>query len=105
MSVMRSTQSGVNNRLVVKSKSSTFTIALLLSIIMLSILDLLLASIRNDTLSNFTMYVIADLLLSLVALIFSFDLMAKGRESISCFLAYTLFLWACMTILKSVFQL
>lgn len=102
MSVMRSTHSGVN-RLVVKSKSSTFTIALLLSILMLATLDLFLASIRNDTLSNFTLYVLADLLLTLVALFLSSDLMAKGRESVSCFLAYMLFLWVCMTILKSVF--
>lgn len=105
MSIMKITHAGVNNKLLLKSKWTRLANTLLLSIIMLSTLDLFLASIRDDTLSNFTMYVLTDLTLTLIALIFSFDLIAKGRESVTCFLAYMLFLWVCITILKSVFQL
>lgn len=103
MSIMEITQSGVNNRLPLKSKWTTLSNTLLLSIIMLSSLDLSLASIRNDTLSNFTKYVLTDLTLIVIVLIFSFNLIAKGREGVKCFLAYILFLWICITILKSVF--
>ena len=105
MSIMKITQAGVNNRLQLKSKWTTLSNTLLLSIIMLSSLDLFLASIRGDTLSNFTRYVLTDLSLTVIALIFSFDLIAKGRESVKCFLAYMLFLWVCITIFKSVLQL
>ena len=105
MSIMKINQSAVNDRFPSKSKWTTLANTLLLSIIMLSALDLFLASIRNDTLSNFTTFVLTDLALTLIALIFSYDLLAKGRESVICFLAYMLFLWVCITILKSVFQL
>ena len=105
MSIMKITQSGVNNRQQLKSKWTTLANILLLSIIMLSALDLFLASVRDDSLSNFTMYVLIDLMLTVLALIFSIDLVAKGKESIVCFLVYMLFLWTCITILKSIFQL
>lgn len=104
MSIMKVTQSGVNNRLQLKSKWATLANTLLFSIIMLSALDLFLASIRDDSLSRFTMNVLIDLMLTVIALIFSIDLVAKGKESIVCFLAYMLFLWTCITILKSIFQ-
>jgi len=105
MSIMKITQAGVNTRLQLKSKLTTLANTFLLSIIMLSALDLFLASIRDDTLSNFTMYILTDLMLTVITLIFSFDLIARGRDSVICFLAYMLFLWVCITILKSVFQM
>ena len=105
MSIMKITRAGVNTRLQLKSKWTTIANTFLLSAILLSALDLFLASIRGDTLSNFIMYVLTDLTLTVITLIFSLDLIAKGRESVICFLAYMLFLWVCITILKSVFQL
>ena len=100
MSIMKISQAGVNNRFQLKSKWMTLANTFLLSIIMLSTLDLFLASIRGDTLSNFTKYILTDLTLTVIALIFSYDLIAEGRESVICFLAYMLFLWVCITILK-----
>ncbi len=103
MSIMKITQAGVKNRQQINLKWATFANTLLLSIIMLSTLDLFFATLRNDSLANFTMYVFTDLMLTLIAVIFSFDLLAKGRDSIISFLAYMLFLWICVTILKTVF--
>jgi hypothetical protein len=103
MSIMKITQTGVINHLQFKSKWTTLANAFLLSIIMLAALDLFLASIREDTLSNFTMYVLTDIILTVIVIIFSSDLIAKGRESLICFLAYMLFLWVCITILKLMF--
>lgn len=105
MSIMKITQAGVKNRQQLNSKRTTLANTLLLSIIMLSSLDLFFATLRQDTLSNFTMYVLTDLILTVIALIFSFDLLAKGRDSVISFLAYMLFLWICVTILKTVFLL
>ena len=105
MSIMKMTQTGVNNRLQLMSKWRPLANTFLLSIIMLSTLDLCLASMREDTLSNFTMYILTDLALTVIALIFASDLIAKGRESVICFLGYMFFLWVCITILKSVFQM
>lgn len=103
MSIMKITPAGVKNRQQIYLKWTALTNTLLLSIIMLSTLDLLFATLRNDSLSNFTLYVLTDLVLTVIALIFSFDLLAKGRDSIISFLAYMLFLWICVTILKTVF--
>ena len=103
MSIMKITQAGVNSQQQLKSKWTTLANTLLLSVFMLSALDLFLASIRNDTLSNFTMYVLSDLMLTLIALIFSVDLIAKVRDFAHSFLAYMMFLWICVSILKIVF--
>lgn len=100
MSIMKISQAGVLNRLQLKSKWMILANTFLLSFIMLSAFDLFLASIRGDTLSNFTRYILTDLTLTVIALIFSHDLLDEGRESIICFLAYMLFLWVCLIILK-----
>jgi len=105
MSIMKITQAGVTNRQKINLKWTIFANTLLLSIIMLSTLDLFFATLRNDSLANFTMYVLTDLMLTLIALIFSLDLLAKGSDSVKTFLAYMLFLWICVTILKTVILL
>ena len=86
------------------SKLMTLTNTFLTSVLMLSALDLIIAFLRNDSLSNYTMFVISNLGLTALGLMISSDLIAENdRESVKCFLAYMLFLWACITVVKLIF--
>lgn len=75
----------------------------LITILMLSALDLLVATIGGDSLSGYTKFVLSDLILTLLGLFFCSDLLIqKGRMLLSYFLSYMLFLWSCLTIIKLV---
>lgn len=85
-------------------KSITLTNTFLTSVLMLSALDLILAFLRNDSLSNYIMFVISNLAFTGTGLVISSDLIAENdRESVKCFLAYMLFLWVCFTVVKLIF--
>lgn len=89
-----------------KPKWTSLANTFLLSVFLLSTLDLLLAYVRGDSLGNYTRSVLVDLTLTVFGLIFCSDLIKKqDQESIICFLAYLLFLWICITLLKLVFLL
>lgn len=107
MSISRVSLSSLTSEPVTKlkrSKSITLTNTFLTSVFMLSALDLIVAFIRSDSLSNYTMFVIMDLALTALGLIISSDLIAENdRESVKCFLAYMLFLWVCITVVKFMF--
>ena len=108
MSISKVSLIGLNETSVLgrKSKWPTHFITLLTTVSILSALDLLFALIIGDSLSNYTKSVIVDLTLSVLGLRFCSDLIFdKDQDSITCFLAYMVFLWVCITILKLVFLL
>lgn len=87
-----------------KSKWTTTFIALITTVFLLSSLDLLLAFIREDSLFSYTRSIIVDLVLSTLGLILCSDLIVdEDQDSVTCFLAYMVFLWVCITVLKLVF--
>ena len=104
LSILKISHLGVTTNPETRSKWTILANTLLFSVFMLSALDLLVASIRGDSIFNYTMFVLSDLALTVLGLIFTSDLIiAKGRELVTCFLGYMLFLWTCITILKLVF--
>jgi hypothetical protein len=107
MSISKVSLSGLTSEPVTKlkrSKSITLTNTFLTSVLMLSALDLIVAFFRNDSLSNYIMFVLSDLVLTALGLIVSSDLIPEyDRESVKCFLAYMLFLWVCITVVKLIF--
>lgn len=87
-----------------RSKSVTLTNTFLTSVLSLSALDLIVAFVRNDSLSNYIMFVITNLAITAIGLLISSDLIAENdSESVKCFLAYMVFLWACITVVKLIF--
>lgn len=106
MSILKITPIELNNKSAVGTKWSALTNAFLMSMLMLSALDLLLTSFRGDSLSKFTSFVITDLTLTLIVIFMSSDhIVDKKRGAITCFLGYMFFLWVCITVLKLVFQI
>lgn len=107
MSISKVSMSRLNSEPVTtlkRTKTVILTNTFLTSVLMLSTLDLIVAVIRNDSLSNYTMFVVTNLALTVLGLIISSDLIAENDcESVKCFLAYMLFLWMCITILKLLF--
>ncbi|KGK89006.1 hypothetical protein DP73_11520 [Desulfosporosinus sp. HMP52] len=76
----------------------------LISMSILASLDLILAYLSGDTLVNYTISVLMDLSISGLGLVFCRDLLtSKDQESRICFLAYMVFLWTCISVLKLIF--
>lgn len=50
------------------------------------------------------MFVISNLAITTLGLLISSDLITENdSESVRCFLAYMVFLWACITVVKLIF--
>ncbi len=108
MSILKMRLSNLNENVEfeTRSKWTTHVITFLTTVCILSALDLMLAFIRGDSLSNYTMSIVFDLTLSILGLIACSDLIRNNdQDSIYCFLAYMIFLWICITALKLVFLL
>ena len=107
MSISKISLSGLTSEPVTslkRSKSVTLTNTFFTSVLSLSALDLIVAFIRNDSLSNYIMFVISNLAITTLGLLISSDLIAENdSESVKCFLAYMVFLWACITVVKLIF--
>lgn len=84
-----------------KSKSITLANTFLTSVGMLSVLDLIVAFLRSDSISNYAIFVTFNLMMTLLGLFITSDLIkVQDRESVKCFLAYMFFLWVCLTVVK-----
>lgn len=108
MSISKVNLFGLNENTESGTRSKWITLAntFLISVLLLSALDLLVAFIRSDTISNYTISVLVDLTLTVLGLIFCSDLIVdQDQDSVTCFLAYMIFLWVCITVLKLVFVL
>ena len=93
-----------NTKIETKSKWVTQFTTLFTTVSILSVLDLLIALIRGDSLSGYTMSVLLDLTLSVLGLVICNDLIVdKDQDSVTCFYAYMAFLWVCITVLRLVF--
>ncbi len=104
MSISRIGSLGVTVNPETRTKWTTLITTLSLSIVMLSLLDLIALCIRYDSLSNYTMYVLTNAMLTVVGLITCSDLVvAKGSKSVKSFLGYMLLSWTCITLIR-VFQ-
>jgi len=87
-----------------RQKSLTVTNLFLTTVLLLSALDLLVAFLRNDSLSNYIMFVVSNFMFTAIGLLVTMDLIEhNNREAVKCFLAYMLFLWACSTVVKLLF--
>lgn len=103
MSILKLSSIEVYSRNEAKAKQTIFVNVFLITIVMLSALDLLVASIRGDSLAIYTKFVLTDLILTVFGLIFCSDLLIqKRRKQLSYYLSYMLFLWSCLTIIKLV---
>ncbi|WP_407313023.1 hypothetical protein [Desulfosporosinus sp. SB140] len=103
MSILKLSSAEVHSRGHHKVKQGIFINVFLITTIMLCALDLLVASIRGDSLASYTKYVLIDLILTVVSLFFCSDLIIKKeRKVLSFFLSYMLFLWSCLAIIKLV---
>lgn len=101
MSILKLSSIEAYSRSEAKAKQTIFINVFLITIVMLSALDLLVASIRGDSLASYTKFVLIDLILTVLGLVFCSDLLIqKRRKLLSCFLSYMLFLWTCLTIIK-----
>ncbi|SHI14456.1 hypothetical protein SAMN02746098_02671 [Desulfosporosinus lacus DSM 15449] len=108
MSVSKASLLGFNEKTESRTKSKLTLLAntFLISVSVLSALDLLVAHYSGDSIANYTISVLVDLILTVIGIIFCSDLIAnKHEDSIICFLAYMVFLWICTTVLKLVFLL
>lgn len=108
MSVSKASLLDFNEKTESRTKSKLTLIAntFLISVSVLSALDLLVAYYSGDSIANYTISVLVDLILTVIGIIFCSDLIAnKHEDSIICFLAYMIFLWLCTTVLKLVFLL
>ncbi|AET68360.1 hypothetical protein Desor_2822 [Desulfosporosinus orientis DSM 765] len=87
-----------------EQKAAILLTTFLNSVWIMSVFDLLLAYIRNDSLVHYTMSVLLNLVLTILGLIVCSDLiLAKKQDFRTSFLAYMIFLWVCMAVLKLVF--
>ncbi|AFQ44169.1 hypothetical protein [Desulfosporosinus meridiei] len=85
-------------------KWSVLANTFLITMSILTALDLMLAYLSGDTLVNYTISVLMDLTISGLGLVFCRDLVTnRDQESRICFLAYMVFLWTCISVLKLVF--
>jgi len=108
MSISKLSLYGMNENAESKTtpKRTLLANTFLISVSILSALDLLIGYISGDSLANYTISVLVDITLTVLGLIFCSDIIkTKDQESIICFLAYMVFLWICITVLKLVFQL
>ena len=104
MSISRIGSSCVNVNPETRVKWTTLITTLSLSIVMLSLLDLIAVFIRHDSLSNYAMYVLTNAILTAVGIITCSDLVvSKGSKSVKSFLGYILLSWTCITLIR-VFQ-
>jgi len=87
-----------------KSRWATPLIVLITTVSLLSALDLLIALIREDSLAAYTRSILGNLAISVLGCIFCSDLIVEeDRDTVTCFIAYMVFLWICLTVLKIVF--
>lgn len=101
MSISRISSTGVNVNPETRSIWTTLITTLSLSVFMLSVLDLIAVYIRYASLSNYTMYVLTNVMLTAVGLITCSDLVvAKGSKSVKSFLGYMLLSWTCITLIR-----
>lgn len=89
-----------------KSNVATYFITYITAVSLLAAFDLILSFVRESSVSAYALSVIFDLTLSALGLTFCSDLIKdKDPDSITCFLAYMIFLWLCITVLKTVLTL
>ena len=108
MSISKASMFGLNAKTELRTKSKLTLLAntFLTSLSVLSALDLMVAYVRGDSIASYTISVLVDLTLTVLGIIFCSDLIGGEQEdSITCFLAYMIFLWICTTVLKLVFLL
>ena len=101
MSISRISSTEVTLNVETRSKWTMLITALSLSVVILSVLDLIAVYIRYNSLSNYTMYVLTNVTLTSVGLITCSDLVvAKGSKSVKSFLGYMLLAWTCITLMR-----
>lgn len=84
-----------------KLKRTTLITAFVLSVFFLSELDLFFALITGTSLSNYAMYVLTDLMLTVIGIVTCSDLVvSRGRGSVKRFLAYMVLAWICITLIR-----
>ena len=103
MSILKLSFSEMNSRPKARANRMTSLNVFLITIAVLAALDLVLASLRGDSLAIYSEAMLCDLILTGLGLYICSDLIARnGQKFLSCFLAYMLFLWSCFTIIKLV---
>jgi hypothetical protein len=104
MSILKVNLSEIHSQSSSTVKQTIFINMALVTILMLSSLDLLVASFRGDSLAIYTKFVFSDLILTVLGLIFCSDLIIqKGQKLFSYYFSYMIFLWSCLTIIKLVY--
>jgi hypothetical protein len=103
MSIIKLSSSQAHSPNDSKVRQAVFINMVLITIVLLAALDLLVTSLRGDSLAIYTKFVLSDLILTVVGLMFCSDLIVqKGQKVLSYFLSYMIFLWTCLTIIKLV---
>lgn len=86
MSILKVSSSNINSPIALRAKPTVLINVFLMTMFILAALDLLVASLRGDSLAIYTMFLFLDLILTIIGIVFCSDLLIRrSQKLISCF--------------------